>query len=117
MVLCSCSWKGKEEKFCQGVLEECALAIGGYEIDCGLVRDVKVVSNTFTDNANSDDGAIIALSKCKNISITNNTFTQSTGEFIGCLLYYSLSKAYSRNVELKGNIFNNVDYEVDEEVE
>lgn len=93
--------------------EECALAIGGYEIDRGLVRDVKVVSNTFTDNANSEDGTIIALSKCKNISITDNTFTQSTGEFLGCLLYYSLSKAYSRNIELKGNIFNNIDEEVE----
>lgn len=97
--------------------EECALAIGGYETDCGLVRDVKVVSNTFTDNANSEDGAIIALSKCKNISITNNTFTQSTGEFLGCLLYYSLSRAYSRNIELKDNTLNNVDEEVDGEGE
>ncbi len=59
----------------------------------------------------------ISLSKCKNISITNNTFTQFTGEFLGCLLYYSLSKAYSRNVELKGNIFNNIDEEVDGEGE
>ena len=117
MVLCFCFWKGKEEKFCQGVLEECALAIGGYETDRGLVRDVKVVSNTFTDNANSEDGTVIALSKCKNISITDNTFTQSTGEVIGCLLYYSLSKAYSRSIELKGNIFNNIDEEVDGEGE
>ncbi len=93
--------------------EECALAIGGYEIDCGLVRDVKVVSNTFTDNANSEDGAIIALSKCKNVSITDNTFTQSTGEFLGCLLYYSLSRAYSRNIELNDNTFNNVNAEID----
>ena len=59
----------------------------------------------------------IALSKCKNISITDNTFTQSTGEFLGCLLYYSLSRAYSRNIELKDNTLNNVDEEVDGEGE
>ncbi len=88
---------------------ECAMAIGGYEADLGLVCNVKVTGNTFTDNADSEDGVIISLSKCNGVSITNNTFTQTSGEYSGEVLYYSLSQEYSQNVRVTGNTYNNLE--------
>ncbi|MCR4743343.1 MAG: right-handed parallel beta-helix repeat-containing protein [Treponema sp.] len=89
--------------------KECALAIGGYAANLGLVKTVKVTQNTFTNNANSDDGVIISLSKCDTVLITKNTFTQSDGQYKGSFVYYSLRKKYSKNVKIENNVFNNVE--------
>ena len=88
---------------------ECALAIGGYKKDLGLVRSVKVTKNVFTDNADKADGAIISLSKCDKVSITGNTFTQTKGNYQGEVLYKALSKKYTTNITIKNNTYNGLD--------
>lgn len=88
---------------------ERALAIGGYEEELGLVRSVKVTGNTFTDNADTEEGVIIALSKCDKVTITKNTFEQSNGNYKGEVLYKEKFKEYPSNITIKGNTYLGLD--------
>ena len=89
--------------------DECALAIGGYDKDLGLVRSVKVIQNVFTDNADKDDGAIIALSKCDKVIIQENNFTQSNGKYKGEVLYKALDGKYTTNLTINNNTYKGLD--------
>ena len=101
---CDVLVKGNEVSDCQ----ECALAVGGYEKKRGLVAGVSVVNNTFTDNADYEGGAIIAMSKSNEVSITNNSFINSTA-FKGEFLYKSLNDKYIKNLTVKDNTFSGIE--------
>lgn len=88
---------------------DCALAIGGYKENLGLVRSVKVTGNKFTDNADKEDGAIVTLSKCDNVIITKNTFTQSNGNYKGEVLYKQKLKHYPKNITIKDNSYKGLE--------
>lgn len=83
---------------------DCALAIGGYEAGLGMVRTVLVTGNTFTNNADKEDGAIISISKCDSVIISGNTFTHTDGVFDGTFLEYALGQKYSTNVEVSDSL-------------
>ena len=89
--------------------EECALAIGGYKKDLGLVSSVKAEKNTFINNANKEDGSLISISKCDGVLITENSFIHNDGVFKGSVLYKALPKAYSKNVSIKNNFYTGLD--------
>lgn len=88
---------------------ECALSIGGYEENLGLVRAVKVTENTFKDNADKDDGAIVSLSKCDKVIITGNTFIQSNNNYKGEVLYKEDFKRYPKNITITDNNYEGLE--------
>ncbi len=89
--------------------KDCALAIGGYEEKRGLVRSVRVINNTFIDNADKNDGTIISLSKCDDVTITGNTFAQSNGNYKGEVLYKENFQKYPKNITIKDNIYKGLE--------
>lgn len=76
---------------------ECGIAVGGYKKNLGWVINIKITRNKCVNNG-LKGGAIITLSKCKNVTIKGNVLKnkKSNSEII----YYALSKSYIKNVKI-----------------
>ena len=73
------------------------------------MRSVRVINNTFIDNADKNDGTIISLSKCDDVTITGNTFAQSNGNYKGEVLYKENFQKYPKNITIKDNTYKGLE--------
>ena len=85
---------------------EAAITIGGYEETLGLVKNVTVTGNTCLNNGNdSEDMAILTLSKCKNITLTDNIFVNETGSSM--IVSSSMDSSLTSEIHFDGNTYGN----------
>lgn len=84
---------------------EAGITIGGYEADLGWVMDVDVRGNICRNNGGENDGAILTLSKCRDIRLTGNTFQNDSGS--ACIVRSEMGADLTKDITFDGNVYGN----------
>ena len=84
---------------------EAGITIGGYEADLGWVMNVDVRGNSCRNNGVENGGAILTLSKCRDIRLTGNTFLNDSGS--ACLVRSEMGGDLTKDITFDGNTYGN----------
>ncbi len=89
-----------------------AFRIGGYEEkNTGIVKDTKIINNTFINKATSGDNAEIIIAKVDNIEFKNNLLYKNNN---GDIVSTDFNETYSKNIKFTNNLFYQVNKKASE---